>query len=130
MSARKDAEAQKDAKLAEELEEARQAQKELDRREKDDADSQDKAKKTVAEKAETRENDDTSAPGGGNGPAPANEATQNGSEKTANSVASELLQNRQQPQPQSQMLRRKRPEEHTSELQSLMRNSYAVFCLK
>src|SRR3546814_21108075 len=58
MSARKDAEAQKDAKLAEELEEARQAQKELDRREKDDADSQDKAKKTVAEKAETRENDD------------------------------------------------------------------------
>src|SRR3546814_5001660 len=65
MSARKDAEAQKDAKLAEELEEARQAQKELDRREKDDADSQDKAKKTVAEKAETRENDETSAPGGG-----------------------------------------------------------------
>src|SRR3546814_10512221 len=61
----------------------------VDRREKDDADSQDKAKKTVAEKAETRENDDTSAPGGGNGPAPANEATQNGSEKTANSVASE-----------------------------------------
>src|SRR3546814_8053914 len=55
MSARKDAEAQKDAKLAEELEEARQAQKELDRREKDDADSQDKAKKTVDEKAETRE---------------------------------------------------------------------------
>src|SRR3546814_14490366 len=89
MSARKDAEAQKDAKLAEELEEARQAQKELDRREKDDADSQDKAKKTVAEKAGTRENDDTSAPGGGNGPAPANEATQNGSDKTANSVASE-----------------------------------------
>src|SRR3546814_16549865 len=61
----------------------------VDRREKDDADSQDKAKKTVAEKAETRENDDTSAPGGGNGPAPANEAPQNGSEKTANSVASE-----------------------------------------
>src|SRR3546814_14162120 len=26
--------------------------------------------------------------------------------------------------------RRKRSEEHTSELQSLMRNSYAVFCLK
>src|SRR3546814_1313314 len=48
-----------------------------------------RSKKTVAEKAETRENDDTSAPGGGNGPAPANEATQNGSEKTANSVASE-----------------------------------------
>src|SRR3546814_15689312 len=47
-----------------------------------------RSKKTVAEKAETRENDDTSAPGGGNGPAPANEATQNGSEKTANSVAS------------------------------------------
>src|SRR3546814_4770777 len=27
-------------------------------------------------------------------------------------------------------LRRARSEEHTSELQSLMRNSYAVFCLK
>src|SRR3546814_9146237 len=27
-------------------------------------------------------------------------------------------------------LRRDRSEEHTSELQSLMRNSYAVFCLK
>src|SRR3546814_9554383 len=27
-------------------------------------------------------------------------------------------------------LRRSRSEEHTSELQSLMRNSYAVFCLK
>src|SRR3546814_8447452 len=26
--------------------------------------------------------------------------------------------------------RRERPEEHTSELQSLMRSSYAVFCLK
>src|SRR3546814_5024602 len=92
MSARKDAEAQKDAKLAEELEEARQAQKELDRREKEDADSQDKAKKTVAEKAETRENDDTSAPRGGNGPA--------------------------------------RTEEHTSELQSPIRTSYTVLCLK
>src|SRR3546814_14140772 len=43
MSARKDAEAQKDAKLAEELEEARQAQKELDRREKDDAYSKDRS---------------------------------------------------------------------------------------
>src|SRR3546814_5225632 len=28
------------------------------------------------------------------------------------------------------MARRKRSEEHTSELQSLMRSSYAVFCLK
>src|SRR3546814_10781649 len=28
------------------------------------------------------------------------------------------------------VLRRERSEEHTSELQSLMRNSYAVFCLK
>src|SRR3546814_5175375 len=27
-------------------------------------------------------------------------------------------------------MRRRRSEEHTSELQSLMRNSYAVFCLK
>src|SRR3546814_2214550 len=29
-----------------------------------------------------------------------------------------------------QLSRKKRSEEHTSELQSLMRNSYAVFCLK
>src|SRR3546814_10716810 len=29
-----------------------------------------------------------------------------------------------------EVLRRPRSEEHTSELQSLMRNSYAVFCLK
>src|SRR3546814_3581017 len=29
-----------------------------------------------------------------------------------------------------QVCRRSRSEEHTSELQSLMRNSYAVFCLK
>src|SRR3546814_1302855 len=28
------------------------------------------------------------------------------------------------------LVRRRRSEEHTSELQSLMRNSYAVFCLK
>src|SRR3546814_4083161 len=28
------------------------------------------------------------------------------------------------------MVKRRRSEEHTSELQSLMRNSYAVFCLK
>src|SRR3546814_8064595 len=28
------------------------------------------------------------------------------------------------------ILQRRRSEEHTSELQSLMRNSYAVFCLK
>src|SRR3546814_1257942 len=28
------------------------------------------------------------------------------------------------------VLRRRRSEEHTSELQSLMRNAYAVFCLK
>src|SRR3546814_6144259 len=31
---------------------------------------------------------------------------------------------------QSDREREKRSEEHTSELQSLMRNSYAVFCLK
>src|SRR3546814_4251903 len=30
----------------------------------------------------------------------------------------------------AQLLRRRRSEEHTSELQSLMRISYAVFCLK
>src|SRR3546814_10207770 len=30
----------------------------------------------------------------------------------------------------SRLLARSRSEEHTSELQSLMRNSYAVFCLK
>src|SRR3546814_9272328 len=32
--------------------------------------------------------------------------------------------------PREADLRTKRSEEHTSELQSLMRNSYAVFCLK
>src|SRR3546814_1781993 len=31
---------------------------------------------------------------------------------------------------EAQQLRARRSEEHTSELQSLMRNSYAVFCLK
>src|SRR3546814_7809637 len=36
---------------------------------------------------------------------------------------------RRRPQPRSQP-RRGRSEEHTSELQSLMRISYAVFCLK
>lgn len=71
MSARKDAEAKRDAKLAEELEDARQAQKELDRREKDDADSQDKAKQTVTSKADARGKDDAGDPdaggSGGNG---------------------------------------------------------------
>lgn len=68
MSARKDAEAHRDAKLAEELEEARQAQKELDRREKEDADSQDKAKQTVTSKADARAKDDGAEPdAGGNG---------------------------------------------------------------
>src|SRR3546814_9991343 len=32
--------------------------------------------------------------------------------------------------PRDRPIREKRSEEHTSELQSLMRNSYAVFCLK
>src|SRR3546814_9822899 len=32
--------------------------------------------------------------------------------------------------PNCQLLRKRRSEEHTSELQSLMRISYAVFCLK
>src|SRR6056297_3832302 len=34
------------------------------------------------------------------------------------------------PAPVPQIVRRSRSEEHTSELQSLRRNSYAVFCLK
>src|SRR3546814_6211688 len=37
--------------------------------------------------------------------------------------------NREHPLPASPCLRRGRSEEHTSELQSLMRISYAVFCL-
>src|SRR3546814_2769083 len=32
--------------------------------------------------------------------------------------------------PETTIIRKGRSEEHTSELQSLMRNSYAVFCLK
>src|SRR3546814_5424021 len=36
----------------------------------------------------------------------------------------------QKPQPDRDPVRRRRSEEHTSELQSLMRISYAVFCLK
>src|SRR3546814_3817136 len=36
----------------------------------------------------------------------------------------------QRPQARQKNVRRKRSEEHTSELQSLMRISYAVFCLK
>src|SRR3546814_6845451 len=34
------------------------------------------------------------------------------------------------PRPAARLKQRARSEEHTSELQSLMRNSYAVFCLK
>src|SRR3546814_10917001 len=41
-------------------------------------------------------------------------------------AGAELEQRRQD----AQQLRRRRSEEHTSELQSLMRISYAVFCLK
>src|SRR3546814_8585067 len=37
---------------------------------------------------------------------------------------------RDRPEPSEQPLERGRSEEHTSELQSLMRISYAVFCLK
>src|SRR3546814_8806727 len=34
------------------------------------------------------------------------------------------------PEPDGPMMQTTRPEEHTSELQSLMRSSYAVFCLQ
>src|SRR3546814_2959942 len=40
------------------------------------------------------------------------------------------VSNTQKPPRSPLLLRHGRSEEHTSELQSLMRNSYAVFCLK
>src|SRR3546814_8940667 len=40
------------------------------------------------------------------------------------------INDRDQGSPQVKKVRVVRSEEHTSELQSLMRNSYAVFCLK
>jgi hypothetical protein len=90
MSARKDAEAVRDAKLAEQLEEARQAQKELDRRDKEDADSQDKAKQTVEKKADARKQDGSSGPDdGGSGPAPTSNGSQSAAEKAAGTAASD-----------------------------------------
>src|SRR3546814_9748445 len=41
-----------------------------------------------------------------------------------------LVQVKTSPEPSKHGLDSQRSEEHTSELQSLMRNSYAVFCLK
>src|SRR3546814_958225 len=46
------------------------------------------------------------------------------------SVRQQILDLRTQPEIASAMAAEHRSEEHTSELQSLMRNSYAVFCLK
>lgn len=69
MSAQKDAESKKDARLAAELEEARDAQRELDRREKDNAQSTDDAVRAAAEKAESRGDGNTPKSGGGEGPA-------------------------------------------------------------
>src|SRR3546814_6596844 len=40
------------------------------------------------------------------------------------------LRDQETPEQRARLGRRERSEEHTSELQSLMRNSYAVFCLK
>src|SRR3546814_5116439 len=48
-------------------------------------------------------------------------------EDTGNNVLPLPMREGQEPLPDA---RRKRSEEHTSELQSLMRSSYAVFCLK
>src|SRR3546814_7911066 len=46
-------------------------------------------------------------------------------------IGAEIMgERRDQPQPRLQPIDRMRSEEHTSELQSLMRISYAVFCLK
>src|SRR3546814_8374369 len=52
-----------------------------------------------------------------------------GAETTRNSVAGGLLALIEHPE-QMRRLQADRSEEHTSELQSLMRISYAVFCLK
>lgn len=57
LSARKDAEAVKDAKLAEELAEAQAAQKEVDRREREAAESKDGAKTTASSKADARKSE-------------------------------------------------------------------------
>lgn len=72
MSAHKDAESKKDAKLAAEIEEARDAKRELDRREKDNAQSTDDAVRIAAEKAESRGDGDTPKSGGNEGPAGGN----------------------------------------------------------
>src|SRR3546814_761066 len=54
---------------------------------------------------------------------PASVAAQRGAERLDDAVDVTLVHRRIERQ-------RERSEEHTSELQSLMRNSYAVFCLK
>src|SRR3546814_6222316 len=46
------------------------------------------------------------------------------------SLAIDVPEQRQPGEPPEDYVRRVRSEEHTSELQSLMRISYAVFCLK
>src|SRR3546814_3379534 len=45
-------------------------------------------------------------------------------------LSAETVQRLTQPQPKSEFALVARSEEHTSELKSLMRRSYAVFCLK
>src|SRR3546814_10527734 len=47
-----------------------------------------------------------------------------------NAYAGEVMIELIEPDPTGESLYRDKSEEHTSELQSLMRNSYAVFCLK
>src|SRR3546814_16794362 len=49
---------------------------------------------------------------------------------TSRQISSVLISKGNLPVSDSARLRQLRSEEHTSELQSLMRNSYAVFCLK
>src|SRR3546814_6409770 len=45
-------------------------------------------------------------------------------------IGPRLLENARLPEDWARSAERRRSEEHTSELQSLMRTSYAVFCLK
>src|SRR3546814_4873446 len=73
------------------------------------------------EKAETRE------AGGGEGGEKARGETQDGKDVEAEGGEKD---SRAQKKSRSQKKTGRRSEEHTSELQSLMRISYAVFCLK
>src|SRR3546814_4545585 len=50
--------------------------------------------------------------------------------RAARFLWAELMQQHFQPKKPASLMLRTRSEEHTSELQSLMRISYAVFCLK